>query len=135
MNELITQVGVGGIFVVLVLQMVFSFLEKKDGKGSFAGKSPQDWGQLLKDVAHLRQRCDWIHAQHDIPDKNHPGAMVWWALDLPEIKKLLEQSIILAGQNEQSLKLLGEEFKKALKSFEYVVERAIDKMDSYEEAT
>ena len=47
-ENLMTQVGVGGIFVILVLKIVFDFLKDRKN-GTDAGKRDKDIGKIISD--------------------------------------------------------------------------------------
>lgn len=55
MNETLTQLGVGGIFAILVIREVLEFLKRKNGNGAknMAGQlSPEDWHGRMTRMHH-----------------------------------------------------------------------------------
>ena len=102
----IGQVGVGGIFVVLVLRMVFDFLEKREKKKNNGNTS--DLGATGKKVHILLQKVEKIEKQtQDLYDwhnkEDEEGVKIWY------VRRSLEEAITrLSTAIETQTKVLTE---------------------------
>ncbi len=75
-----TQLGVGGIFVVLVLDRVFKFINGRQTSG--AGDADSGLGIKGADV---RRKVHELHEWHDHDEMGEgatPGEKVWWGTAL-----------------------------------------------------
>jgi hypothetical protein len=100
-SNLVTQLGVGGIFAILIVKMVLEFLAKKKLNGS--ATSTRDMFDLLRQIKDvnvilknalveltplIRQSCERVaelHKWHDREDDD--GVKVWY------LRSHLEESI------------------------------------------
>ena len=84
MDELLTQVGVGGIFAILVIREVFSFLEKRNGKKegdqTLEGKLVSIGKENLSIAKEINDTVTKTHDMHDVRDGD--GEFVWWTSSL-----------------------------------------------------
>jgi hypothetical protein len=110
MDDLLLQIGVGGVFAIMVLREVFKFLEKqreKKGNGKTAAYRSQhassvtasDARQLGIEVSRIENKIDVavkklegmqgpifdMHRWHDVDDPTRPGAKLWWGVCLSEL--------------------------------------------------
>lgn len=82
------QIGVGGIFVVLVLQLVFKFLEKwrhKDGDTKDIIPSGKKAAVLLQKVEKIERQTQELHDWHNKEDEE--GVKIWY------VRRSLEDAI------------------------------------------
>lgn len=102
MNELLTQVGVGGIFTVLVLREVFNFLSSKKN-----GRTSDDIKQMIRQV-------DTLYRWHDKEDEE--GVKIWYVrLSLEKALMKLAESIELQTKIFKELSLDVAESKEGIK--------------------
>lgn len=80
MSELIIQIGVGGIFAILVLREVFAFLPKFRG-GDQKGSIERRIGGVHERMWKIDKLYDWHNA------RDEEGVPVWY------VRKSLEQAI------------------------------------------
>ena len=99
--EALTQLGVGGIFAVLVIRSVLDFLAKREAtknggaRGTTSTHGMMATQQLNDLVRQVRELHEW-HAKED-----DDGVKVWY------VRKSLEQSIArLADAAEQQTRAL-----------------------------
>lgn len=88
------QLGVGGIFAVLVLRQVFDFLSRKKN----------GWG-----ASKIARQIDDLHRWHDVRDSE--GVPIWY------VRKSLDSSIERLADNiekqTETLRLLASEVKES----------------------
>jgi hypothetical protein len=80
MSDVLTQLGVGGILVVLVLREVFNFLAKRNGEKGDA--HPHE-------CVECRKMVEQLFKMHDKTDED--GVYVWY------VRKSLEAAISKLG--------------------------------------
>lgn len=107
------QLGVGGVFVVMVLRLVFEFLKsRKNGGGEANLELLTDVKDLLtgqqEQLREIRARVDGLqdhvydmYRWHDVNDPSFPGSKLWWGVGVAEL--LRRQADVL-----QALKALLE---------------------------
>lgn len=66
MNDIMMQLGVGGIFAILVIREVFTFLRSRVDKSS-------DLDVVVRDV---KIRVDELYRWHDVRDED--GTPIWY---------------------------------------------------------
>ena len=118
MNELLTQVGVGGILALLVLDRVFAFLKQRNRNGvTQAGDQPIEfWRDLNKKimleslesvvVPILRQQTE-ILARLESRNGTSFEMHVKHGYILEDIQKSLERLRITTHTNNEILQKLG----------------------------
>ncbi len=87
--EVLTQLGVGGIFVILVLQQIFSFLKSKNGKLPIVQLSSQienslkcvsnqmnEYNSIKEDIKLSVKQTGDLWAMHMVKDKD--GTPIWY---------------------------------------------------------
>ena len=77
--DVFTQLGVGGIFVILVLREVFGFLEKKRSNGNGTSPSAADVlaaANLKKTIYEISRQMDDLYEWHRVADED--GVKVWY---------------------------------------------------------
>lgn len=92
-------------------------------------------GFLLKQTAMLQRLTSELHRWHDQPDREHPGAMIWWATGLNDLTEVTSQlsgtvraiSVTQAEHLEaiRDLKKLGVENSKTVTELIEYSKRAI----------
>ena len=101
----LTDIGVSGILVVLVLREVFGFLRKRNGV-SLAGVA-ETIGRIETDLATLKTENHELHVWHDVSDQE--GGKIWY------VRKGLQEAVVdLKGAIEAQtgvLRTMGEAFK------------------------
>jgi hypothetical protein len=104
MEEALTQLGVGGIFVVLVLREVFTFVSKKrNGTGV-------DMLLVAKQVAEL-------HRWHDREDEE--GVKVWY------VRKSLEDAVEKLAANIDKQTAIFQEMQQEQRAARVVLEALV----------
>jgi hypothetical protein len=68
MQEGLTQLGVGGIFVVLVLKEVVVIVKAALGRRNGNGQGHEAVDAMFKLVREIRQDADWLRQAHDEKD-------------------------------------------------------------------
>ena len=124
-GDYILQLGVGGLFAVVILTKVFDFLnkqkEKKNGKHSgaygtvkcpFEAELKEDISELKQHIAVLQEhviqnknKTDRIqpkiyelHEWHNKDDKDNMGAKIWWGLDIKKIVQKMNELIRISNK-------------------------------------
>jgi len=80
MDSILTQLGVGGILVVLVLREVLPYVRGKNNKG-FVDKQCVECFRLIRE----------LHTMHN--QKDNDGVYVWY------VRRSLEEAIVKLGEN------------------------------------
>ena len=87
MIEYATQIGVGGVFVLLTLQMVFNFLKPKkstvvkfpesiEKSFSSVSKKIHEMHEMKQDINKSIRQTDELYRWHNVTDQN--GTPVWY---------------------------------------------------------
>ena len=121
-----TQVGVSGIFVVILLRLIFDFL--KDWRRSREDKAINGSTDIKRVLSIVKNLHEWdqkampllkeLHTWHDVVDND--GVKIWyvrWSLETAISKladNLLEQTKILQQMTNEmiNVKRVVESFKK-----------------------
>ena len=74
-DNLLLQLGVGGIFAILIIRMVFDFLNRKNGSGN-TKVFDKRMTKVETDVDEIKDCVHKIHDMHDV--KNADGVPVWY---------------------------------------------------------
>lgn len=81
MDDILTQLGVGGIFVILVLREVFSFISRLKAKGDTPAKD-----ELTALARDIKLRIDELYKWHDVRDEDQ--VPVWY------LRKSFERELV-----------------------------------------
>jgi len=93
MDDLIAQVGVGGIFAVLVIREVLNFLTKRNGADKDKGGKLDR--VILAALQEMKPKLDELHKWHDQRDQD--GVPVWY------IRRSLEEAVDKLAESQQML--------------------------------
>ena len=94
MDHAITQIGIGGIFAILVIREVLNFLGKK--KDSPSSAKTCEFDKETKDLLFkLKNQVDDLYKWHDQRDAD--GVPVWY------IRRSLEEAIVKLAASQESL--------------------------------
>lgn len=85
MDSSITQIGIGGIFAILIIKEVLSFV-----KGFRNGKKNGE-NEAIKLLYEILDYCKKVHIMHDIKDSD--GTYIWY------VKRSLEVAINKLAEN------------------------------------
>jgi len=100
MGEIITQLGVGGIFAIMIIKMVFDFIkEKKNGKIAY---NPAELNNALfthvedqkieyKLARETNETVRWLKDIHNVKDED--GIPVWY------VRRSLEDAMLQLSKN------------------------------------
>ena len=120
MDDLMMQLGVGGIFAVMVIKEVLSFLKSTNGKG---GALPRIVVDALKDLSATMARMQHqvgvidetttkTKEMHDQPmARRADGSPRWWNSDRSE--KAIEETATYTGEMAAAMAELVELSKAA----------------------
>jgi hypothetical protein len=109
--SLVTQLGVGGIFAILVIQMVLRFLEKTKDKKTDGSKSAA-MTDLFAIARATKEASERLVEMHDCKDTD--GVYVWY------VPRRMERIIDDLGKNVA-------EFTSATKEMNKLLARLIEK--------
>lgn len=102
--EHLTEIGIGGIFAILVLREVFNFLQKKKTNGYNDVQFHRELGTKVNEIKSLTKE---LHKWHSVTDME--GVPVWY------VRKSLEKSIgeLATNIKEQTdiIRRVGNELK------------------------
>ena len=92
-HSALLQLGVGGIFAILIIREVLSFLKTRNGKDGHTAE------KLIRDVAALRAESRDMHEWHK---PNSDGQQTWKNYELIEavrdMKTAVENNTKMAGR-------------------------------------
>lgn len=115
-TDTLLSLGVGGVFCIMVLRLVFDFLksrkEAQNGGGNTARLArnmnlieilsdvkdlltgqQQQFSTLKDKVTQIQNIAYDLQRWHDVPDPKFPGNKVWWGTGEREILDRLTQAI------------------------------------------
>lgn len=120
------QIGVAGILVMLILQLVFKFLkdmrdkkernggsvEPKTDTGSFLAITPQNVSDIFKFLGDIKTIVAELHSWHDVRDEDHVFA--WYirkslAVSIERLNKAVADLATNVAKQNELLRHLAEE--------------------------
>jgi len=99
-NDTITQLGVGGIFAILVIQQVLTFMGKRKNGAAPARftifDSPEDRKRVVGTMVKCAEQVNKLYDQHQVKDSD--GVPVWY------VRRSLEDAVksLSTNVNKQS---------------------------------
>lgn len=94
MTELLTQIGVGGLIVILILRELRPILlSKKNGNGNSSNVSQDTLKEIRQDVTHVKEQVSQLHSWHDVDFPGQPGVKAWYATPLSSCIKELSNAV------------------------------------------
>lgn len=83
MGELITQLGIGGIFAIMVIDRVLTFLKSKGSNGGNQDTVKEISHDIetkvdcvLRETSHIRGEIKWLTDVHNVKDQD--GTYIWY---------------------------------------------------------
>lgn len=119
MDSALTQLGVGGIFAILVLKQVFEFIDKRKQNGNGSKSAPCQ----LREPGRVEGQLDELHRWHR-PDSS--GRQSWKNGDL--IEAVHEMQRTLSVQTE-ALRLNTEATRESLRDIRRDVKSIIQRAE------
>lgn len=104
--ELLTQLGVGGLLVIMILREVLPFLKKNSGNGAeevARGSSERFQERIERDVSDLKDRVHQLYVWHDVNFPDQPGVKAWYTTPLYTVIKELTGAVEQLADRVQRL--------------------------------
>ena len=119
-GQLVTQLGLGGFIVYLVIKEVFAYLRSRDekrrnGNGDSRSTSTGDMFKLLRHIEDLTRD---LHSWHDAKDEDQ--VFVWYVRKSleREIGKLGDAVTKMVGATEAQTQVVGEALTAVLEELQ-----------------